>query len=367
MHDLAVISEIQKLEPIEGKDRIEMATVNNYNSVVEKGVFSVGSKVIYIFYDSILPEINPATKKPDFEFLRKRCWSEKWRGFRIRPMKMGSVVSEGLVLPLSMLPKSEHLSVGTVVTDRLGVRLYDPENFAQPVQKKGLRKTLSRYPFFRNLFKWVDIKTGKAKEKGLYPQWISKSDEENIEKCYDVVSKGDREYVITEKVEGQATTYAINKKGKFEVYSHNFKVNDGAWAEYAKQVGMEALLKKVCKELNVKGIAIQGELIGPGIQSNIYKRNKHELYLYGGYHLDHTKLTWDELGHISSIIGIPTVPFKGTGKILPLDEMLKTCEGRSDLFDVEREGLVWRTEDGRVHFKCKSRKYKLMWEKKTQE
>lgn len=70
------------------------------------------------------------------------------------------------------------------------------------------------------------------------------------------------------KIEGQATTYAINKKGKLGVYSHNFKVNDGAWAEYASQVDMEVLLKKVCKELEVQGIAIQGELIGPGIQCN---------------------------------------------------------------------------------------------------
>ena len=367
MHDLAVISEIQKIEPIEGKDRIEMATVNNYNSVVEKGAFSVGSKVIYVFYDAIMPEINPATKKPDFEFLRKRCWSEKWQGFRIRPMKMGSVVSEGLVLPLTVLPKSERMAVGTVVTDKLGIRLYDPENFTPAVQKKSLRRALSRYRFFRKLFKWIDIKTGKAREKGLYPQWISKSDEENIEKCYDVVCKEDREYIVTEKVEGQATTYAINKKGKFEVYSHNFKVNDGAWAEYAKQVGLDKLLKELCKKLEVQGIAIQGELIGPGIQRNIYKRDKYELYLYGGYHLDHTKLTWEELCEISSFIGIPTVPYKCTSKILSLDEMLKNCEGKSELYNGEREGLVWRTTDGMVHFKCKSRKYKLMWEKKVAE
>lgn len=67
-----------------------------------------------------------------------------------------------------------------------------PRNFTPAVQKKRLRRLLSRYRVFRKLFKLIDIKTGKAKEKGLYSQWISKSDEENIETCYDVVSKEDR-------------------------------------------------------------------------------------------------------------------------------------------------------------------------------
>ena len=42
--------------------------------------------------------------------------------------------------------------------------------------------------------------------------------------------------------------------------------------------------------------------------------------------------------------------------------MLKDCEGNSCLpgcGDVPREGLVWRTEDGSLHFKCKSRPYKV--------
>lgn len=372
MHDLAVIAKIQKLAPIEGKDRIEMATVMNYNSIVEKGAYLEGDKVIYVFYDAIMPTINPATKKPDFEFLRKRCWSEKYQGFRIRPMKLGNSISEGLVLPLSMLPKSEHLAVGTVVTDKLGIRLYDPENDSTPVvPKKGLRKILCRYAFFRKVFKWLDIKLGKVKEKGLYPQWITKSDEDNIEKCFDsVVATPSKEYIITEKIEGQASTFAIDKKGKFKVYSHNYCVEEGAWYDYAKEVGMEKLLRYVCSYLSIDGIAIQGELIGPNIQNNIYGRDKYELYIYGGYHLDHTKLTWKEIKEISKLTGIPTVPYVRKGKVTTLEDMLKDCEGWSVLENpitkkpVDREGLVWRTFDGNTHFKCKSRRYKISWEKK---
>ena len=75
MQDLATISVIQEIVPIEGKDRIVLATVENYHSIVQKDEFRPGDKVIYVYYDSILPE------RPEFEFLRKRCWSEKYQGF----------------------------------------------------------------------------------------------------------------------------------------------------------------------------------------------------------------------------------------------------------------------------------------------
>ena len=48
-------------------------------------------------------------------------------------------------------------------------------------------------------------------------------------------------------------------------------------------------------------------------------------------------------------------------------QKLEPIEGNSELYNGEREGLVWRTADGKVHFKCKSRKYKLLWEKKVSE
>ena len=89
MHDLATVSVIQDIRSIEGKDRIVLATVENYHSIIQKDQFMVGDRVIYIYYDAILPE------KPEFEFLRKRCWSEKYNGFRIRPMKRYKALRSG--------------------------------------------------------------------------------------------------------------------------------------------------------------------------------------------------------------------------------------------------------------------------------
>lgn len=370
MHDLAKIETITNIRPIEGKDRIVLATVANYNTIIEKDSFKEGDKCIYCYYDSILPLMNPATKKPDFEFLRKRCYSDKYKGFRIRPMKMGGVVSEGLVLPLSVLPGSEKLSVGTNVTNKLGITLYNPEEVIEIKSRKysKLRTALCRYKVFRKFFMFIDKLTGRARVKAGYPNWIIKSDEENIEACYDEISKyPDTEYIISEKIEGQATTLSI-EKNKLVVYSHNYRVNFGNWYEYATTNSIEAKLKRVCEEFNEKELAIQGELIGPGIQKNIYGRSNFELYLYGGFHKDNKRFTWEEVKKVSEITGIPTVPYIRTDIIKPLDDMLKDCEGKSVLENpmtkkpVEREGLVYRTEDGYMHFKCKSRNYKIWYE-----
>lgn len=373
MHDLAKISVITDIQPIEGKDRIVLATVENYKSIVQKGEFRVGDPCIYVFYDSILPE------KPEFEFLRKRCWSEKYKGFRIKPMRMGNVISEGLVLPLSALPDGDKVvyPIGMVVTDLLGIRLYDPEiqEEKEPLRQKPkskFGKLLFRFSWFRKLY----YKMNKP-YMTTYPDWISKSNEENIEAIYNkLLSSGDLEretWVVTEKVEGQAASYVYDGK-KLHCFSHNFGVREGNWVEYANLINLKArlaacykLIKKV--KPSVSAVCIQGELIGPGIQKNIYKRKNLELYLYNGYtyHKGGTvyKFAWNVLNMVSDELGIPTVPLIAWGRHVTaplLEDMLEDCQGNSELCpDVPREGLVWRNNDGSHHFKVKSRPYKIWW------
>ena len=79
MRKLASIQKIKRLESIEGKDKIELAYILGWKVIVQKGQFKEGDLCIYIEYDSILPEDNK-----NFEFLRKRCYSSKWNGYRIK-------------------------------------------------------------------------------------------------------------------------------------------------------------------------------------------------------------------------------------------------------------------------------------------
>lgn len=352
MHELATISKIQDIQPIPDKDRIVLATVENYHSIVKKDEFKPGDKVIYVYYDAILPV------RPEFEFLRKRCWSEKFQGFRIRPMKMGDAVSEGLVLPLSLIPGGERLAVGTVVTGMLGIRRCDPDAQAPKIQPK--RRWWMRYPAMRKLMKLLGFPK-ETKAKG-YPDGIPKSDEENIEKCWDRVKDMKTDFIVTEKMEGTAAMYVLDKRKRLHTYSHNWETNgEGIWGEVARKNNIEAGLLKVLRKMKER-IAIEGEICGPGIQKNIYGFDKPRLFLYSAYDADTgRRLSYPELLKTASIMEVEKVPYIKTSRVLgSVEEMLKDAEGTS-LFgkDVPREGLVWRTEDGNVHFKCKSRPYKV--------
>ena len=355
MHDLATVSVIQEIQPIEGKDRIVLATVENYHSIVQKGEFKPGDKVIYVYYDAILPV------RPEFEFLRKRCWSEKLKGFRIRPMKMGGAISEGLVLPLSLLPDGDSLPVGTVVTEALGIMRYDPE--LQPPRQDTRKRWWMRYPAIRKairLFGYI-----KPHLADGYPSLIPKSDEENIERCWDRISSLDCEYIITEKMEGCAAMYVLGKGGRLHSYSHNREAGDsGCWGEIARKLDIRKGLRKARKATR-RRIAIEGEICGPGIQKNIYHFPEFRFFLYSAYDADTGKaLTYTELCAIAAIMGIEQVPFIRRGKAFgSVETMLADAEGLSlHGKDIPREGLVWRTEDGSVHFKCKSRSYKVWFE-----
>lgn len=62
MRHLATIREITTLRPIAGADRIEVAQVDGWECVVQKGEFHTGEHIVYIEVDSIVPE------RPEFEF-----------------------------------------------------------------------------------------------------------------------------------------------------------------------------------------------------------------------------------------------------------------------------------------------------------
>lgn len=86
MRQLASIKVISDITPIEGKDRIVLATVDGWRVIVKKDEFRIGDKCVYIEIDSVLPE------KPEFEFLRKN-------NFRIKTMKMAGCISSGICFP----------------------------------------------------------------------------------------------------------------------------------------------------------------------------------------------------------------------------------------------------------------------------
>lgn len=97
---MATVRRIDAILPIEGADKIEVAVFGGWKVVVKKGEFAADSLVVYCEIDSWLPtEVAP--------FLTKEGKEPKdylgVKGERLRTVKLRGQISQGLVLPISVL------------------------------------------------------------------------------------------------------------------------------------------------------------------------------------------------------------------------------------------------------------------------
>jgi RNA ligase (TIGR02306 family) len=183
---LASIRVISDIQPIEGADKIELAIVDGWKVVVAKEVgHKVGNMVVYCEIDSYLPV------RDEFEFLRKSSYkkmSDGTEGFRLKTIKLRGQVSQGLILPMSVVEYTNvQFEVGMDVTNLLGIVKYEPPI---PAELAG-------------------------KVKGLFPSFIRKTDEERIQNLsseYDELKN--HTYYVTEKLDGSSATFYI-KDGEF--------------------------------------------------------------------------------------------------------------------------------------------------------
>ena len=357
MRKLATIREITDIQPIEGRDRIVLATVDGWHVIVTKEDFNVGTKCVYCEIDSVLPE------KPEFEFLRSKK-------FRIRTMKMAGVISQGICFPLSILPVKKDGSeyeIGEDVTDIIGVKQYEEtmDNDKEVAPSKSKKK----YPAFLMRFKWFRKLVLPKKTKGGFPPFISKTDEERIQNMPWIL-KDKQEWIATEKVDGQSGTFALVKhKGWFRTHyeyivcSRNLRLGNHDGSSYWR-VSDKYEIENVLKNMigNHEWIAIQGECIGPKIQKNKYGVTDCDLFVFNLIYPN---------GRVGSRLaksmceqhGLNFVPILDEHVVLPdtVDEVLSYAHGQSHLADTLREGIVFRTHDGKQSFKAVDPEFLIRW------
>jgi ATP-dependent RNA circularization protein (DNA/RNA ligase family) len=124
---------------------------------------------------------------------------------------------------------------------------------------------------------------------------------------------------------------------------------------------------RYCDSTGRKGLVIQGELCGPGIQKNVYGFSGLRFFVFGILELDGERLGTFWMSEISNDLGLETVPVICRDKSLcsTIEMVLADCKGRSKLADVPREGLVWRANGSDLHFKAKSREYKVWYDRRN--
>ena len=351
MRQLATIRPIKELRPIPDADRIETAIIDGWECVVQKGQFEVGELVIYIEIDSIVPET------PEFEFMRPRK-------FRVKTAKMRGQVSQGLVMPTSILPKNTAIADGADVTEVLGITKYDPQAAQEQelLKAAGKKKQTKLHKFMMRFkpYRWLYLKTHQKPPSGAFPSWIHKTDEERIQNMPRVVEQAathKMEFSVTEKVDGQSATYYLkrisNRKREFGVCSRNIHLltpdNSSYWS-VARKYNIEAVLSSILGDH--ESVVLQGEIIGPGIQGNKYKRSDYELYAFNLIYPGHS-CTTDEISRLLRPLGIQTVPMVDEAHLLSsIPDEVEYSKGKSQLLSSQRrEGVVMRNMASGISFK----------------
>ena len=97
---MARVVRIDAINAIEGADQIEVAQIGGWKVVVKKGEFQANSLAVYAEVDSWIPHsIAPFLTKPGQS---PKVYNEV-EGQRLRTIKLRGQISQGLLLPLTIL------------------------------------------------------------------------------------------------------------------------------------------------------------------------------------------------------------------------------------------------------------------------
>jgi len=182
-------------------------------------------------------------------------------------------------------------------------------------------------------------------------------------------------FYVTEKLDGTSFS-AFLRQGEFGICSRNLWMDErdetNIHARVAKSLRLEEKFRELRAKLGVD-LAIQAELIGPGIQGNKYGLKAVTLQVFNVLNLDDCQLL-DHATMLESVseLGIESVPQLGSIVLNhSVDDLVTFSEGMSVLApQVQREGVVLRPlveeydEDigGRLSFKAINPKFLLKYD-----
>ncbi len=400
---LVTIRTIDAINPIEGADAIEVATIGGWNVVIKKGEFAPGDKCVYFEIDSFLPTGNPA-----WQFLvdKQGRTFEGVVGHRLRTVKLRGQISQGFIVPLSALPQIDGQPEDADLAEVLGIKKWEQPLPAELAgQAEGLFPSFIRRTdqercqnlvneIFQTEDRLLDFSlmaqtmTAEAlttmQDKGLL-EWVGDGLGGRWMKVDKAKADVNARYEVTIKLDGSScTVFARATVGEDPslvqveggVCSRNLqlKVNeanaDNTFISVALKSGLLGVLEQFARDGD-GSFAVQGELMGPGIQGNREQFKTHQLFVFDVQNIDRqTYLTADEraefmqklydngvnpnlVKHTPVLHAAVTLAELG---ITNVKELLAFAEGPS-IFHQVREGLVFKRADGNFSFKAISNVY----------
>lgn len=267
---LATIETIKSLKEHPNADKLEIAQVIGWQSVVQSGIHKEGDKVVFIVIDTIVPRCQWS------EFLVDQKNPDK--PIRLKMIKLRGEHSAGIVVPLNQFPASFELyDIGTDVTEMIGIQKYVKE---LPASLGG-------------------------ENVGDFPTHVaSKTDEDNGLSDFKLVGEVIQHSVtITQKLDGSSCTVIVEDGKITQVCSRNLSKK-----ETEKSTFWNAA-KKLSSLPGFTGV-IQGELCGPGIQQNTLRLSEPELFVFQVKKQDGNYMNYQEMkGFCNVELKCNVVPF----------------------------------------------------------
>ena len=337
MRKLATVRIINKISPIPDASAIEVAQIDGWEVVIKKDEFNTGDMVVYCEIDSWIPhELAP--------FLSKGKDPRKYNGVlgeRLKTISLRGQISQGLVLPIGILPQNERKTCNDV-SEILNIQKWEPPI---PVELAG-------------------------SVEGIFPHFIPKTDQERIQNLVEDLENWKNfsiglgtpiKWEVTEKLDGSSMT-AFSYNGKFGACSRNWEIKESETNTFWRMVRKYQL-----KDIIKGNFAIQGEVIGPGIQGNKYNLNDQEFYIFDIYNIDEkryldpterSKFLHDAYLSTKNLI-VNHVPILFTDfdiDKLTVGDIIQMADGNSVVNEkTKREGLVFKVKD--FSFKAISNKW----------
>lgn len=341
MRKMASLRRIDDIVPIEGADAIECAIVGGWKVVVKKNEFFKGQLAIYCEIDSWIPHaIAP--------FLSKGKEPREYNGIkgeRLKTIKLRGQVSQGLLLYPT--------PVDNAAFEYNGISL-------PPIEDYDVSEHLG-------IEKWeAPIPAQLAGQvRGNFPGFISKTDQERIQNLtreLEAWQSNDKfTWEVTEKLDGSSMTVYV-RDGDEGVCSRNLDLKLDENNTFWKVALRENLIEKIRN--TGRNLALQGELIGEGIQKNPYGIKDHDFRLFDIYDIDRGDyMSPLERRVFAETHGIRHVPVLAKEMVIQeyIQGLLTMAEGKSELnAKTEREGLVFKCNTfGGPTFKAISNKFLL--------
>lgn len=314
---LATIRKISDIKLIPNADSICGYLIDGWIVVDSIGKYEKDQLVVFLEVDSFVPhELAPflSKGKEPREF-------EGVKGERLRTVKLRGQISQGLLLPIpeDTIKGAGHLvAEGLDLTEHLGILKWErPMN----AQLAGMAR-------------------------GNFPALVPKTDQERIQNLTRSFEQYQLDsWSITEKLDGSSCTFYLDDEDVFHVCSRNLDLKEDEANSFWK-VARKFQVEDIMRRNFMKGMAIQGEMIGEGIQGNQYK-TQLDFYVYDMYNT-HTGqyILPVQLKAACERIGLKHVPIivESTDiKEQSIQSILDFAEGKSLLNGSNREGVVFKS------------------------